>query len=359
MPPRSRLSRTLLPALLAAGLAALFAACSTSPLTERGAVAPITGSGSGGRPARRLGGPRLPAPFGGAEPASLGLTQVEGLLWLRGEEAPAWPPGGVGLLAPQGTAPGTGLTLRTDHVLLETDLAPDRALPLARVAQAQVESLLERYGDALDLRLPAEPLRVIVFARRRHFEAALGASIPEPTGWNAYYDARDGAVRVCAEPSRVAPMPLLADLKHELTHAVVDLGAPAPVPHLRILGGLHFWLWEGFAVYAETLGESPDMGSWPTRWQRFWARAGAGQAVPLETFFGLDQPRFEGRHYDQAATVMRFLMEDPLLGPRTVALLRRLIRGDVLRRDVARELGVPVAELERRWRTTFALPGGG
>lgn len=306
------------------------------------------------RPARRTGGPRLPAPFGGADPASLGLVQAEGLVWLEGADAPLWGPGGQGVRPQAGAPPGQGLTLRSHHVALATDLPAPEALPLLRAAQQQVEALLAAYGEALDLRLPAEPLPVTVFARRADFEALLATVVAEPTGWNAFYDARDGRVRVCAEPSPLAPLPVLADLRHELTHAVLDLSAPAPVPHDRILAGLHFWLWEGIAVHAETLTDPAGAGSAALRRQRLAARAAQGELTPVPALLRLPQTGFEGRHYDQVASVMRFLLADPELAPRTLQLLRRLLRGDVLQNDPARDLGLSLEELDRRWRSAWA-----
>lgn len=337
-------------------LAALLALLALLPASCSGTgrlVAPAASLGAA-RPARRTSGPRLPPPFRGADPASLGLARAEGLLWLRSDELASWPAGGVGVAPAPGSPPGDGLTLRTDHVVLRTDLGAEQALPLARAAQQHVEALLAAYGEALDLRLPSEPLPVVVSARRPDFEAALSATVPEPTGWNAYYDARDGVVRVCAEPAARAPLPLLSDLKHELTHAVLDLSAPAPVPHERILSGLHLWLWEGFAVHAETLGDPTEGGSWPVRRERFLARLARSETLALSDLLRLSQEQFEGRAYDQVASVMRFLMQDAALRPRTLNLLRRLLRGDVLQNDPARDLGTPLPDLERRWRASVA-----
>lgn len=337
------------------GLAAWSLAGCSGTDRLRGQATPDGAGPGGGRPLRRTSGPRLPAPFGGVDPSHLGLRRVEGLLWLREEEAAAWPAGGLGLPPPANALPGSGLLLRTDHVALSTDLPAARALPLAHVAQRQVERLMTSLGVELDLRLPREPLSVVVFARRADFDAALRASVPEPTGWNAFYDARDGTVRVCAEPAATAALPLNADLKHELTHAVLDLSAAFDVPHERILAGMHFWLWEGIAVFAETLDEAPGTGSQPLRRERLVARARRGELTALAEFVRLDQERFEGRHYDQAASVMQYLMADPALRQRTLDLLRRLLRGDVLRHDVERDLGLPVGELEARWRTAAGL----
>ena len=330
------------------------AGCRGPALEGRTTVAPR-------RPPRRTSGERVPRPFGGADPATLGLTRVDGV-WLVQEDASRWQPGGVRVLPLPSSPPGEGLALRTDHVLLSTDLPAVRALPLVQAAQREVEGLMAAYGEALDLRLPAAPLRVTVYALRTDFEVALAAAVPEPTGWNAFYDVVSGTVSVSAEPATAAPLPVLADLRHELAHALVDLSAPRNPPHLAIVGGLHFWLWEGFAVHAES---HPDGWAGPrqpdaaARAERFRARRARGGPTPLAEFFRLDQAHFEGRHYDQAALLMDFLMGDDVLRARTLDLLRRVLRGDVAKNDVERDLGVSLPELEARWRAALAARGLG
>ncbi len=309
------------------------------------------------RPARRGSGPRLAPPFGGQDPASLGLVRVEGLLWLSASDATSWPAGGAGVRADPAAGPGAGLSLRSDHVLLTTDLAAAQALPLVRLAQQHVEALLAAYSEVLDLRLPLEPLPVRVYARRADFAAVLAARVGEAEGWNAYYDVEDGLVRVAAEPAAQAPLPLSADLKHELTHAVIDLSAPRPVPHARIVGGLHFWLWEGIAVHAEGLGEAGAGAAYAVREARFRSRLAHREVPSVADYLVLPQERFTGQHYDMTAVWMRFLLADPQLGPRTLDLLRRLIAGDLTRHDPERECGLPVSELERRWRLFLGRGG--
>src|SRR5262245_6132587 len=189
---RTPRSRTPLAIVLALASALLATACRGRALATPTPIDP--------RPVRRASGPRLPPPFRGADPAAAGLVRAEGGLWVRADEAASWGPGGAGVLPVPGAPPGEGLVLRTDHVLVTTDLPAAAALPLARVAQTHVEALMRTYGDALDLRLPWDPIPVTVFARRADFDVSLASAIPESTGWNAFYDARAGAVRVCAEP---------------------------------------------------------------------------------------------------------------------------------------------------------------
>src|SRR5262245_55182084 len=120
--PRLRTSRrgVLLTAALAFG--SVVAGCRGTPL-----AAPTAGDP---RPPRRASGPRLPAPFHGADPNAAGLVRVQELLWIRAEDAALWQRGGAGVVPVPGSPPGEGLTLRTDHVLVATDLTAPQALPI-------------------------------------------------------------------------------------------------------------------------------------------------------------------------------------------------------------------------------------
>jgi hypothetical protein len=295
----------------------------------------------------------VPPPFLGRDPATLGLVKVEGLLWIPAAQLSAWKPSGRGLPPPES---GETVALRSDHVLLTTDLSVETALPLVALAQRHVEALMAAYGEALDLRLPSEPLPVNVHARRAAFEAALRERVGEAPAWNAWYDAERGAVEVAHEAAGEGALPVTADVKHELTHAVLDLSAFGPVPHARIAAGLHLWLWEGVAIHAEGLGEAGGGAAATLRRERRRAREARDGPLALATLLALDQAALEGRHYDALGDLFGFLQADAALGPRTLDLLRRLLRGDVLTNDAGREWGVPVADVERRWRA--ATPGG-
>lgn len=340
-------------AVVLLALAALLPACRGSGL---GAGAPPGPE----RPVRRTGGPRTPQPFGGTDPAALGLVRVEDLLWMPAADAARWGGGGAGVLPDPSAPAGEGLALRTDTVVLTTDVPAVEALPLVRDAEREVRGLIAAYGEALDLRLPASPIRVVLYAHRSDFEVALACCVPEPTGWNAFYDVVSGTVRVCAEPAARAPLPVLADLRHELAHAVLDLSAPAEVPHAAIVRGVCFWLWEGFAVFTETHPggwDAPADALGGQRWARFRARWAEGRTTPLGAFFRLDQRQFEGHHYDQLDVLMSLLMGDADLRARTLSLLRHLLRGDVATHDVERDLGHPLPVLEAAWKAWLAARG--
>jgi hypothetical protein len=112
------------------------------------------------------------------------------------------------------------------------------------------------------------------------------------------------------------------------------------------------WLWEGFAVAQESLGGTPEGDA---RAQRFAARRARGEVTPLAELFGLDQGSFTGRHYDQTANLVAFLLGDGVPGGRS-AVLRTLgdaLRGAAKAGAFGRRLGLPADELDRRWRATL------
>jgi hypothetical protein len=233
--------------------------------------------------------------------------------------------------------------------MLRTDLEAERALPLARAAQAHVEALLARLGDVLDLRLPSAPLEVVVYARRADFEADLTRGAGHVPGYHAFYDAERALVRVAAEPHPSAPLPLLADLRHELTHAVLDLGAPVPVAHGRLAAGRHLWLWEGIALEAEDLGGGLGPSAFQVRLGRMLERRRTDGLTALGDLLRLPQSAFEGRHYDQTAVFFRFLAQNPTLEARARGLLRSLLAGDLAQHAPVEPFGEPLEAVERRF----------
>ena len=72
----------------------------------------------------------------------------------------------------------------------------------------------------------------------------------------------------------------------------------------------------------------------------------------LPTLFALDQDRFEGRHYDQSAVLVTFLMADGVEGGRraVLATLRDLLRGRARPGDLERGISMTAATLEAAWR---------
>jgi hypothetical protein len=351
--------RRLVLAALVASVAAL-GACAA-----RGAAPRAPEPAESPPPRRRTSGPRAIA-FAGGDPAAKGWVK-EGDLWVEERDAAAFRQGHLRLegrwvtfaeadAAPK--APEAGYVLRTDHVVLRTNVPFARARELASVAQRHVQAVLDAFGEALDLHLPADPLPVVVAAKRSEYDRLLAARAPPGADWGAFYVAVDGRVYACDEPRGVGGLSVVADLRHEMTHALLDLGRPDD-GRARMFVRPQFWLWEAAAIWTESLGDPPDARHGRERFERFRRRLAWGQAVPLAELFALRQADFQGRHYDQSASFVAWLMETDggALRPRTLALLGRVMDGWGETDDVPRFLGLETSEAERRW-LAWARAGG-
>ena len=341
---------------LAAALLPLLGACQGLPdgTLEQRAPEPTDRA-----PMHRRGGERLP-PFSGADPRARGWAKVDGLLWIEQAHVAAYAQGrvfdGAGFVSvaaplPAGTPAERGYRLRTDHVALHTNAAWARAEAIAREAEAHVGRLVSGYGDALDLRLPAGPLKVVVTATRAEFERTLAGLVQDPVGWGAFYDARSGNVYVSLETAARGGMPWQADLRHEMTHQILDLSRP-PSRRGRAFPPPWFWLWEGIALYAESLGG----GVASPRAARFAVRHARGEGTPLPELMRLDPWTFQGRHYDQTASLARFLFDPrrPAVRAGALSLVRDLLKAPVEPDALLRRTGLDPAALERAWLDTLA-----
>lgn len=310
-------------------------------------------------PMPRRTGERLPA-FSGVDPRTRGWAKVDGLLWIHADHVEAYRAGqvfdGVGFVSvasplPPGTQAERGYRLRTSHVALHTNAAWKRAEVVAREAEAHVTRLVGSYGDALDLRLPSGPLKVVVTATRAEFESVLAGLVRDPVGWGAFYDARSGNVYVSLEPAARGSMPWQADLRHEMTHQILDLSRATSLRG-RAFPPPWFWLWEGIALHAEGLGGGAPSPR-PARFQRRRAR---NEWTPLAELVRLGPWSFEGRHYDQTASLMGYLLDpaDPQVRAGTLSLVRDLLRGGVEAQALERRTGLDVATLQQRWLGTLA-----
>jgi hypothetical protein len=341
--------------VLAACVAALLVSACAAPQMKREPESP---------PRRRLTGPRS-IPFAGGDPAAKGWTRVDALLWVRSEDADAYRRGLLRCgerMVPIEEAdriektPEDGYVLRTDHLTLRTDVGFRRAVDLARIAETHVERLLAVFGGPLDLRTPDDPMRLVVAAHRLDFERILADRVAEPRAWGAFYAAADGAVYACDEPLATGGLSVVADLRHETTHAVLDLGRRDDGRH-RMFSRPQFWVWEGVAMWSEGLGDPPGAREGAERLARFRRRLAWGDVTPLSELFVLGQDGFLGRHYDEAASLMNWLM-DADQGARRDGLFRLLARamdGDAERDDFKAMVGLSPEDAERRWKASLSM----
>jgi hypothetical protein len=312
-------------------------------------------------PRRRETGERLPA-FTGDDPVGKGWVRA-GDLWVEARHADAFARGllftgeGYETVAEADRRPGSALdkyVLRTDHVVLRTNVPFARARALATAAQAHVRAVVAALGEPLDLRLPADPLPVVVAAGRAEFEALLRDRVERPVDWGAFYSPKDGAVYASEERRARGGLPVLADLRHEMTHAVLDLGRRGGVADAAF-SGPHFWLWEGVAVWTEGLGDPPGARIGTERDRRLRRRLAWGEAAALRALFRLPQESFEGRHYDQAGSVARWLLEGEGGARRagTLRLLLAVMEGRAREEDFERLVGLTPEAADRAWRAAI------
>ena len=309
-------------------------------------------------PRRRAIGPRS-IPFAGGDPVAKGWVQADGLLWVEKEHAEAFSRGLVragGRYATVAEAdalpktPTEGYALRTDHLLVRTNVPFARARELARLAESHVGAVLLAFGEALDLRLPADPLRIVIAARREEYRTLLRERVSAEVSWNAFYEADDGTVYACDEPVAEGGLPVAADLRHEMVHALLDLGR-SDAGRSLLFARPQFWAWEAAAVWAEGLGDPPGASAGAERLARFARRRAAGEVTPLAALFALRQDAFEGRHYDETASFVGWLMEAE--GGRWrggfLALVSEVMAGRGEAGSFERLVGLTARDAERRW----------
>ncbi len=313
-------------------------------------------------PLPRTDGPRMPG-FSGGDPRARGWVRVEDLLWIDARDESAYRRGfvsdGAGYVSfdavrQSGVDAHGGLRMRTDHLAVHTNASWRRALEVAREAETHVGRLMGAYGDLLDLRLPRGPMKVVVTATRAEFERTMRGLVHDPVGWGAFYDARSGIVYVSLEAARDGALPWRADLRHEITHQVLDLSRPLS-RRGRAFPRPWFWLWEGFAIWSEGFGDAAGRDTGAERIARFQRRYAWNDWTPLARLVDLGPAAFEGRHYDQTASFVRYLLDPrvPLRAAAVTDLVRRLLAGELLPgSQLERAAGVGLQELEQHWRAT-------
>ncbi len=102
------------------------------------------------------------------------------------------------------------------------------------------------------------------------------ASPPPTRGGGPSTTPSAGPCTSAVEPAPRASLPLLADLRHEMTHQILDLSTP-PIDRFRIFRGEGLWLWEGFAAACEALGDAPGEDTDRLRRERFTLRRDRGE----------------------------------------------------------------------------------
>ncbi len=317
-------------------------------------------------PRPRATGPRW-IPFSGEDPGARGWVKVDDLLWVESAHAGAFRGGllwdGAAYVpfadVDRRDAPPEGAyVLRTDHLVVSTNVPFARARALAATFERHVAAVLDAFGEPLDLRLPADPLRVVVARRRSEFEAVLREKVDRPVEWGAFYVPAEGTVYASEERRESGGLSVVADARHELTHAVLDVGRPSPARG-RMFAGPHFWAWEGAAVWTERLLDPAGSAHGSERFDRFRRRHAAGDVTPLADLFALRQADFAGRHYDQVASLTSWLMEADGGRARAgfLALLARAMDGAAEAGDFERLVGMTPEVAQTRWLATLATAG--
>lgn len=312
-------------------------------------------------PRQRRSGTRIPA-FSGTRPAD--HVRVDDVLWMSPADADAYGRGWVRLgptyakrdgPGAASTDPSEAFVLRTDHVVVRTNLPWAQAFEVTRMAEAHATRFMLTFGDVFDLYLPDGPLAIEVHAHRTEFDAALRSFTSANVSWGAYYDARRATVVMSTEPAARGALPWLADLRHELTHQILDLSRPSWKRGRTFPDGW-LWLWEGLPIYGESLGDGPRQDTQALRLARFRRRIERNEHVPLAQLIKLPQSQFEGRHYDQTAALMRYLLDParPLVRRRTLRAAYELLQKGTTRRSLESVAGLRLAELERRFLATYA-----
>jgi hypothetical protein len=232
---------------------------------------------------------------------------------------------------------------------LTTDSSDSRLLAACEKIGATLDGVYaERFG-VTPIGTPVEG--IILFgelAAYRHYVEEDGRLA---AGYAGFASDIDGLVVLHAGSGRKSAITTLA---HELTHLV----------HRRALGtNLPPWLSEGLAdaigygTTEEGIGPLRGVSGVEALADRLRGALARGWARPLEELAGLPRSGFDREvrsfDYEQSALLVRYLLLDPLLGPRFRGYLATLARGERYDAESLRAvLGVQWNELETgfaRW----------
>lgn len=313
-------------------------------------------TGESAPPRRRESGPRWVA-FSGGDPVERGWVKVGGGLWVEAAHADAFRRGYLWdgeAYRPADAAEGRHI-LRTDHVRLETDVPFARARSLAEACEKHAARVFEVFADALDLRIPDEPLPIVLSARRSEFQGFLRGDAKRSVAWGAFYDAETGTVYASDERAAAGGLSVIADLRHEMTHALLDRGTRGGASE-AMFHRPHFWLWEGAAIWTEGLGDPESAREGSERIARYQSHVAWGTVRPLAEVFRLTQEAFLGEHYDEVASFMRWLMNDGggRRRPAVLRLLAHVMSGRAEEGDFERLLGLTASDAQARWLSSLS-----
>ncbi len=215
---------------------------------------------------------------------------------------------------------------------LQLEFAPGDRVLAARLWPGLVE---DRVAVMERLRLfPQEPLRVILAPTREAYALEIPQGTPEDS-LGVYLLGRGVIVLRAPRTDPAGGWDPRGVARHELVHAVLDMGMPVPVP---------LWLHEGLAILiAEELGFLDEA--------HLTMAAVLERLIPLASLFHRfpREHRARGLAYAQAASFVRFLLRRDGMGG-----LRRLLGALSSPADLSTAFrityGADLFALEAEWR---------
>jgi hypothetical protein len=277
--------------------------------------------------------------------------------------------------------------ITTEHFEIQTNVPLGEAIEFGRRLEAFSDVFFTLMADVVGENLPLarrfrspnltgessyRPHQVLYFASRDEFvervRTKMGSDAEQSLG---YYDPpRPGSNRSTAYFFRDAGgvLPETATLYHEVSHQLMFETA-GPNAFTRNAG--NYWVFEGLGTYFETVTPQAD-GSLEVGGRVGERLAAArrtmidGRFEPLEHFLQLDQNGFNRPkriydHYQQAMALAIYLMQADQQTHRDAFLeyVRDAYRGRIKRttgRSLEDRIGMPVRELDERYRAYLALP---
>lgn len=183
---------------------------------------------------------------------------------------------------------------------------------------------------------PSAALRVVLAPTEKIFAALISDKLSPHQVLGVYASTHHTIYLRAPRTRKTGLWDLRGVLRHELAHAVIDLGILHPVP---------IWLHEGLAILvSEELSFLDEAG--------LTLRAVGGRLIPLRRLFNNFPGRQQQRQaaYSQAASFIRFLLAREGMGG-VHLLLATLSEGVPLYPAFNRVYGDDLPTLEREWST--------